>query len=331
VLVAGCRNDDDIRSETANYEEREPIHLRVAILKDGAWIWFFRLDGPASQVKEHLATFDEFVKSAKFTGKKNPPIEWKEPKEWKKDPPIPERHASWRIAPAPRVLEVKVTKLPAKDYSLMANMHRWQKQVNLPLSEEPADNEPYLRKEIDITWVDMKGLGVHTVTKPSDPMAANDKEFLPGIKFDKPAIKTPFTYVVPEGWEKGEVRGGDMADIYNVADGEIELTLTRFGGDGGGLAANINRWRKQVGLPELPPQDAANTAHANMIPDMKAYYVDIANPAGPAWKNHILGVIIPIAQPKSVWFVKMTGDAKLVGQHKNEFESFVKSFTLNKR
>ena len=60
------------------------------------------------------------------------------------------------------------------------------------------------------------------------------------------------------------------------------------------------------------------------IPGVKNFYVDLANPKGPADKNRTLGVIIPTES--ATWFVKMTGPHDLVGQHKTEFETFLKSF-----
>jgi hypothetical protein len=318
--LAGCRHEDDIQRETITYDDREPIHLRVVILHDGKFAWFFRVDGPASQVKEHLPAFDRFVRSVEFTGRNDKPIKWTEPKQWKKDPPMPERYASFRIASEPKVLEVKVTKLPVEGYSLMANMHRWQKQVNLPLSENADDNEQYFtREEINgrqATWVNMIGLGVHTVSKPADPKAGDQKQFLPGMHVEKTG-KFPFKSTAPANWAKKENPGAMAAEAYQV-DKTLEVTLTLAGGD---PADNVNRWRKQVDLPPLPPQELAATVKDMVVAGKEAYYVDLANPA----KNRTLGVILPM-NPKSSWFVKMTGPHDLVGQHKTEFEAFVQSF-----
>ena len=33
-----------------------------------------------------------------------------------------------------------------------------------------------------------------------------------------------------------------------VLDSFADLSVTKFGGDAGGVAANVNRWRKQLGL-----------------------------------------------------------------------------------
>jgi hypothetical protein len=329
--LAGCRQDDIIQQETVTHEEREPIRLRVAMLFHGDSVWFIRLDGPESQVKEQQATFDAFVKSTRFTDKKDEPISWTEPKEWKKDPPRDDRYASFRITAKPKELEVKVSPLSAKDFDLMKNMHRWQKHVNKPLSERPEDNEQYTTREkfgkLDITWVDMTGLGVHTVSKAPDPLAANKKDFLLANPMNE-AGRIPFKYAVPEGWAKKPARKLAL-DVYEVAEGNrsAEVTLTPLGGD---PASNINRWRDQVGLKEAPPDAIAKSTKLIMVAGINSYYVDIANPQYDPAKNRILGVIVPFNR-KTSWFIKMTGPVDVVGQQKNAFETFVQSFKKDAR
>src|SRR5438105_2221019 len=85
AAVAGCRQEDEIKQETVTHDNREPIHLRVAILRHADKVWFFRLDGPELLVKAHLPAFDAFVKSVRFTDKGSSPISWTEPGGWKKD------------------------------------------------------------------------------------------------------------------------------------------------------------------------------------------------------------------------------------------------------
>ena len=147
LLVAGCltaivgckQDDDDISVTTVTHPDREPIHLRVAAIHPRAGrddtIWFFRISGPTAEVAKHVAEFDEFVRSASFADekdKKEEPVTWTEPKDWRKDPPGGMRYAGFRIAAKPKELEVTVTRLPAGDNWLLTNVHRWQKQINLP-------------------------------------------------------------------------------------------------------------------------------------------------------------------------------------------------------
>ena len=324
--LPGCRQEDEIKQEIVTYEDREPINLRVAIVRAADFVWFFRLDGPESQVKEHFEAFGAFVRSVRFTEKEDAPITWTEPKEWKKDLPHKDRYASFRIAAKPKELEVKVTRLPANLYKVMDNMHRWQKQVNLPLSEEAADNEKYLTREKvanhEVTWVNMTGLGVHTLSKGADPMADGEKDFLPRIQMNQ-AGRIPFKFTVPEGWVKKKPREF-VLEVYEIADGanKAEVTLSTAGGN---LPANINRWCEQVGLRKMNGEEMVKAGIRLEVAGIDSFYVDLANPEGPPLKNRTLGVIVPLKR-SSYFFVKMSGPHDLVGQHKNEFETFVKSF-----
>ena len=303
-------------------------------------VWFFRLSGPESLVNDQVETFNTFVRSVRFDDQKDPPITWTEPKTWTKDPPAdppdPLRYAGFRIDTKSKQLEVTVTRTPAGAYSLMPNMHRWQKQINRPIAETTADLDPYVKKEMvgdqKITWVDMQGLGVHSVSKPPPPPDAGRKNILPGFGMNRPpAAEAPFKYVAPEGWVKKGPRQF-VIDSYEVRGGGgtvAEVTLSSLGGDAGGLALNINRWREQVKLPKIPADQVERSAKAIVVAGIDAAYFDIANPKGPAEKNHILGVIVPHAE--TTWFVKMTGPLDWVSQNQNAFETFVKSFKLDAR
>src|SRR6516164_6497748 len=39
--LTGCRQGDEIMRQIVTYEDREPIHLRVAIVRDGDFVWLF--------------------------------------------------------------------------------------------------------------------------------------------------------------------------------------------------------------------------------------------------------------------------------------------------
>lgn len=334
-LLVGCKEADEIKVEDVTHPDREEIRLRVAIMKRDQTVFFFRLSGPALLVKEHEGAFDTLVGSARFDDKKDPPLTLSDPKGWKKDlapPPGGLRVAGYRIDAQPKGLEIAVTQMSAPEYDLMKNMHRWQKQVNLPPAEVLADLDPFIKREKigdqEVTWVNLLGRGVHTVSKPPEPVAQNKGKFLPpmGIKGKGPAGGDggiPFKYTAPEGWVRKPPRQF-VVDVYEVAAGgqRAEVTLSSAGGS---IASNINRWRvEQVGLPKLSPdRKAEQSAEMKLVAGVNSYYVDLANPGGPQ-DIRILAVIIPAGQ--SNFFVKMTGPHDLVGKHKKAFETFVESF-----
>lgn len=78
-----------------------------------------------------------------------------------------------------------------------------------------------------------------------------------------------------------------------------EVSVTRLGGGGGGMLANVNRWRGQVFLPPLTEAElAASLKEVSLGGEDKASVVDIVGP-----KGRILGALIPVAGGQT-WFFK---------------------------
>jgi hypothetical protein len=326
TALVGCQRDEGLQEERVIHEDREAIHLRVAIIKNKELMWFFRLSGPEAEVKEHSPAFDEFVRTAKFEGKSEAILA--EPKTWKKDPPGGRlRYAGYRLGAKPKELEVIVSRLPSEGYKLLENIHRWQRQINEPLAESEEDARKLIRSETigdrEIDWVDLKGLAVHSVSKPPDRTAQNTKKLLAPLQ-PKKRVERPFTYEVPKKWEKGPPVEFAL-ESFLVKDGANVATVTLTAA-GGSVPVNINRWRtQQLKLEPLSDAELRKT-YIKMIPDIEHYYVDITGPNAPPQRNRILGVVIPLEDEK--WFVKMTGPAAWVEQNKADFDGFLKSFKL---
>ncbi|MSQ95715.1 MAG: hypothetical protein EXR98_14310 [Gemmataceae bacterium] len=336
ALLVGCKAEDEIEKNEVTHPDREAIRLRVAIMKRGDDVWFFKISGPEALIEENKDVFENLVKSARFDDKKVPPLSVTDPKDWKKDPAGPprgERFAGYRNDAKPRELEITITKFPIEKYDLLVNMNRWQRQVSLPISEDRDALEPFLRREKlegqEVTWVNLLGRGVYTVTRPPEPMAKNKGKFLPPIgikgKGGGGGGDIPFKYTAPEGWTKQPPNQIEV-DIYHVKEGN-KFAKIALSSAGGSLGENLKRWRTQVGLPPLPAGQDEAAADVRMVAGIKSFYVDFANPRGPEGKNRILGVVIPMGQ--QFWFIKMTGPLELVGQHKNAFETFFQSFKRN--
>lgn len=329
VALVGCQREDAIHEEIVTHENREPIHLRVAIRKSDKLVWIFRLSGPEAQVKEHSADFEKFVREAKFEGDHDAVLS--EPKTWKKDPPGAMRYAGYRLNAKPKELEVTVSRFPRDTFKFLENIHRWQRQLNEPLAESEADARAFAKTETladkdTVEWIDLKGLAAHTVSKVPDARTQKQKKFISPIQAKKGG-RTPFTYEAPKSWgRKGQ--GGIALDVFEVTDGKerAEVTITVLPGDAGGLAANINRWRTQIKLQEV--NDAQIRADAVVLPleGIKNHYVDLRNPNNKTGPSRILGAILENEDER--WFIKMTGPHDWVGQNKADFERFVKSFRL---
>lgn len=342
--LAGCRPEEEITKEEATHADREKLRLRVAIMERGKEVWFIRLSGPDALVAANDQVFESLVKSVKFDKDDEPTVE--DPKGWKKDPAGPPgglRFAGYRNGGKPKELEITITRMAADHFDLLNNVNRWQKQILVPTSEKAEDlREPAVTKgkigDQAVTWIDLKdGMGIHTVSRPPQAHASSKKiSPLIGIKGKGGAPgggagggggRTPFKFTVPEGWAK---RPGNQIEleIFMIGEGKnaIKVSISTALGT---VPENINRWRTQVGLEELAPQKAEASAVVQQVAGVKSYYVDLARPDGDRNDKRILGVVIPMGRDS--WFVKMTGPAGAVGQHKQAFETFVKSFEKDAR
>jgi len=139
-----------------------------------------------------------------------------------------------------------------------------------------------------------------------------------------PAKAVSLLWELPVDWE--EKQAGRMAVAsFDVSVGEVksECVVSKFPGDVGGLVANINRWRGQVGLPSLGETEAIASAESMVTPFGKIYYLKLENASA---QKAMLTAILP--GDDFVVFVKMMPPIHLVSQLETSFLSFAKSITL---
>jgi len=130
----------------------------------------------------------------------------------------------------------------------------------------------------------------------------------------------------PEGWQ--EVPGGPFLVAKFVVPGgagaPAAVNVSRSAGDGGGLAANVNRWRRQLGLNELPEPDVNPLATSVEIAGGKATFVDMnGTDAGTGQPVRLMGAMVP--QSGQTWYYKLMGDAIVVEAQKDAFRKFVQT------
>lgn len=89
-------------------------------------------------------------------------------------------------------------------------------------------------------------------------------------------------WTVPQGWteEKGNAQR-ESTLLFGDRDPKFELTVVRFQGDGGGMLANINRWRDQLGLDKV--EEAQLNTQAKKLENAAAevWVVDLVGPSRP--------------------------------------------------
>jgi hypothetical protein len=131
---------------------------------------------------------------------------------------------------------------------------------------------------------------------------------------------------IPVGWQ--EVSAGQflVAKFMLTGDGgaAAAVNVSMSAGDGGGLTANVNRWRGQLGLAPLSDDDlnkslttVASTSGTAQLVDFSGVSAQTGQPV------RLVGVIVSL--PDRTWFYKLMGDAKIVAGQKDTFTQFVQS------
>ena len=121
---------------------------------------------------------------------------------------------------------------------------------------------------------------------------------------------------VPEGWSV-VAAGAMQVAKYSVAGG-AEVAVSVFPSDTGGLAANVLRWRRQMGLPEVGAEEAAGAAKPIEGGPEGAVVVDLEN-----GEKALSGAIMP--RGGRWFFYKLTGPTAAVNAARETFVNFAKA------
>ena len=132
-----------------------------------------------------------------------------------------------------------------------------------------------------------------------------------------------FIWNVPKHWipkDKGSLRLASYQ--IPVLDYFADISVTKFGGDAGGIKANVNRWRKQL---DLDPQ-TIETIQSKGVPGSNSlgkYTIHkIINTEKP--ESGFLCMILPLKN--STVFVKLNSTLYALEILEQEFNTFCSSF-----
>ncbi len=131
---------------------------------------------------------------------------------------------------------------------------------------------------------------------------------------------------LPAGWK--EVPGGAFLlakyEIAGSGDAKAEVNVAVLGTSGGGMMANITRWRGQLGLAPLSEEDFSKQARTVDVMGGKGTLMDMTGTDGKTGlKARLIGVIAP--QGSETWFYKLMGDEQIVGQQQDAFLKFIQT------
>lgn len=131
----------------------------------------------------------------------------------------------------------------------------------------------------------------------------------------------------PEGWTPvppGQMRVASF--VVKSPDGkQADVSVIPLPGSAGGVPANVNRWRGQVGLPPATEDEIKQSAEAIQVSGQPAGLYDIAGTN--AANGEAIRILASIQiRDGMAWFFKMTGDDHLVAQQKPTFIAYLKTF-----
>ena len=133
----------------------------------------------------------------------------------------------------------------------------------------------------------------------------------------------------PSGWS--ELAPGPMrvASFRVAGDSNAECALVVLGGEGGGIGANVNRWRTQMGLGPLEP-DAIEALPREPFLGGDAVFVDLRgtytgmNASGAKPDARLVGLLR--VAPGGSAFLKMTGPSSTLEHELENFRALAHSF-----
>ncbi|MBL9128323.1 MAG: hypothetical protein JNL97_11775 [Verrucomicrobiales bacterium] len=200
-----------------------------------------------------------------------------------------------------------------------------------------------LRKD-GFTWFFKLGGDAATVAANRDPL----KAFLAGVEFTAPepmaapvdmAAAAPSSsgnegggsmpkpkWQVPETW-KAQTAPQMVHSKWTVsadAGATADVTVSVFPGETGGLTANLNRWRSQVGLPPAPEAELTAMKDNLDVLGGKGTLVDFTG-SSPESGNETRIVAAVVRRDGFSWFYKLLGAPAAVGAHREAFVQLVQS------
>ena len=125
------------------------------------------------------------------------------------------------------------------------------------------------------------------------------------------------SWTIPDSWTQIQATSEMRIATFQISNG-LEVAVTAFPGDVGGLAANVNRWRGQIGLEPIDAQRVDDVIYR--VPGTNVIVVDEQGE-----ESRLIGTIIDPGDGKT-WFAKIVGPTEIVGDVKDDLIKFSSSF-----
>ena len=153
--------------------------------------------------------------------------------------------------------------------------------------------------------------------------SCDTQEKITTYKIKKPQSLT-LKWTTPSTW--GELVPGNMLMAnFHVIDSKnksVNISVSMFPGDVGGIENNVNRWRRQINLQTQTIQEISKYIQNITLPLLgDAQFLELNN----SQNNQGMKVIIIPNQNNQTIFVKMMGESDSLSELDYEFNLFVQS------
>jgi hypothetical protein len=162
--------------------------------------------------------------------------------------------------------------------------------------------------------------------------------FVAGLQTPAPgALK----YTAPSGWQtraaSSSMRVAEFVLPGRDAAGSAELVIYYFGGTGGSVDANVQRWLGQMQQPDGRATSEVATREAKTINGLKVALLDVSGTyvaevtPGATEKHNSPGFRMRTAvveTPRGPYFLKLVGPAATVETWQASFNDFLSSLTF---
>ncbi|MBI1368770.1 MAG: hypothetical protein GC162_08980 [Planctomycetes bacterium] len=108
---------------------------------------------------------------------------------------------------------------------------------------------------------------------------ADFKKLIASTKFTPDGAQADWT--LPAGWTQQPASGMRFATLIPPSTGgpPVDISVTALGPAAGDEISNVNRWRNQVSLPPVTPDELAAITQTIPVGELKASYFNILGPA----------------------------------------------------
>ena len=157
------------------------------------------------------------------------------------------------------------------------------------------------------------------------------KEKIITYKIKKPpaVIQPTLKWTTPISWEE-LVPGNMLMANFHAIDSKnksVNISISMFPGDVGGIENNVNRWRNQINLNPQTIEEISKYIQNIILPLLgDAQFLELNN----SQNNQGMKVIIIPNQNNQTIFVKMMGESDSLSELDYEFNLFVQSIYWEK-